>query len=34
MDEIPALGAHTHAILAELGFAGSEIERLREQRVI
>ena len=34
MDEIPALGAHTHAILAELGFGGSEIERLREQRVI
>jgi itaconate CoA-transferase len=34
MDEIPALGAHTHAILAELGFASSEIKRLREQRVI
>jgi itaconate CoA-transferase len=34
MDEIPALGAHTHAILAELGFASGEIERLREQRVI
>jgi len=34
MDEIPALGAHTHAILSELGFASSEIERLREQRVI
>jgi itaconate CoA-transferase len=34
MDEIPALGAHTHAILSELGFASSEIERLRQQRVI
>jgi len=34
MDEIPALGAHTQAILAELGFAPAEIERLREQRAI
>jgi formyl-CoA transferase len=34
MDEIPALGAHTQPILAELGFAASEIERFREQRVI
>jgi len=34
MDEIPALGAHTQAILAELGLASAEIERLREQHAI
>jgi itaconate CoA-transferase len=34
MDDIPALGAHTQAILAELGFAGADIARLREQRVV
>src|SRR4029079_6575625 len=34
MDGIPALGAHTQAILAELGFAQSEIERLRAQRAV
>ena len=34
MDEIPALGAHTQAILAELGFSMAEVDRLREQRAI
>ena len=31
---VPAVGEHTIAILAELGFATSEIERLRTQRVV
>jgi itaconate CoA-transferase len=34
MDEIPALGAHTRAILAELGFTQDEIERFGEQGTI
>jgi itaconate CoA-transferase len=34
MDGVPALGEHTHAILAELGYDGSAIERLRSQGVI
>jgi itaconate CoA-transferase len=28
MDPLPALGEHTRAILAELGYAGGEIEKL------
>jgi itaconate CoA-transferase len=28
MDPIPALGGHTRAILAELGYSAAEIERL------
>jgi itaconate CoA-transferase len=34
MDGVPALGQHTEAILAELGYDGSAIERLRSQGVI
>jgi itaconate CoA-transferase len=34
MDEIPGLGCHTDAILAELGYAADEIARLRADRVI
>ena len=34
LDEIPALGAHTRAILAELGFAPGQIERFREEGAI
>jgi formyl-CoA transferase len=30
----PALGQHTDEVLAELGFSGDEIERLRSDRVI
>lgn len=32
MDPVPALGAHTEAILAELGFAGGSIARWRRGR--
>ena len=34
MDAVPALGQHAEAILAELGFAASEIARLRADAVI
>ena len=34
MDPIPALGAHSRAILAELGYARSEIDGLRQSQVI
>ena len=34
MDPIPALGAHTDAILRELGYRKSDIVRLREDGVI
>jgi crotonobetainyl-CoA:carnitine CoA-transferase CaiB-like acyl-CoA transferase len=34
MDAVPALGEHAEAILAELGFAASEIARLRADAVI
>lgn len=34
MDPVPALGEHTDAILQELGYAGSDIERLRKAGAI
>jgi crotonobetainyl-CoA:carnitine CoA-transferase CaiB-like acyl-CoA transferase len=34
MDAIPALGAHSRAILAELGFAPAEIWRMAEEKII
>ena len=34
MDGVPALGEHTDAILAELGYDGTAVERLRIQGVI
>jgi itaconate CoA-transferase len=34
MDPIPALGEHTNAILGELGYANSDIQRLREAGAI
>jgi len=34
MDAVPALGQHSAAILAELGYAEAAIERLREQQAI
>ena len=34
MDGVPALGQHTNAILAGLGFEPVEIERLRAEQAI
>ncbi|MGH8807422.1 MAG: CaiB/BaiF CoA transferase family protein [Noviherbaspirillum sp.] len=34
MDPVPALGAHTDAILHELGYASNDIQRLREAGVV
>ena len=34
MDRIPALGEHTSALLAELGYSASEIERLRAEGAV
>jgi itaconate CoA-transferase len=34
MDPVPGLGEHTGAILAELGYSQSEVERLRTEKVI
>ncbi|NGZ85273.1 CaiB/BaiF CoA transferase family protein [Duganella aceris] len=34
MDAVPALGQHTDAILAELGYGGDAIAALREQRAV
>ena len=34
MDPVPALGEHTDAILAELGYGGAEIAALREAKAI
>jgi itaconate CoA-transferase len=34
MDPIPALGAHTDAILAGLGYSAERIAALREQQAI
>ena len=34
MDAVPALGAHTDALLAELGLDAAAIARLREQGAV
>ena len=34
MDAVPALGQHTEAILAALGYAAADIERLRRLQAI
>ncbi len=34
MDPVPSLGQHTDAILRELGYAASDIDRLREARAV
>ena len=34
MDAVPALGQHTRSILAELGFADAEIDRLVAAKAI
>ena len=34
MDAIPALGEHSSAILAELGYSAAEIDRLRRDQAI
>jgi crotonobetainyl-CoA:carnitine CoA-transferase CaiB-like acyl-CoA transferase len=34
MDAVPALGAHSRAILAELGFTPAEIDAMKSAKVI
>lgn len=34
MDAVPALGAHSRAILAELGFSAAEIQRMAKEKII
>ena len=34
MDPVPALGAHTEAILGELGFSAADVARLRDEHAI
>ncbi len=34
MDPVPALGAHSAAILAELGFSSTDIEKMKSRGVI
>jgi crotonobetainyl-CoA:carnitine CoA-transferase CaiB-like acyl-CoA transferase len=34
MDPVPALGQHTDAILAELGYGAAEIDALRASRAV
>jgi crotonobetainyl-CoA:carnitine CoA-transferase CaiB-like acyl-CoA transferase len=34
MDAVPALGAHTDAILRELGFSAAEVDALRVSHAV
>ena len=34
MDAIPALGAHSRAILSELGFSSLEVEKMKSENII
>jgi crotonobetainyl-CoA:carnitine CoA-transferase CaiB-like acyl-CoA transferase len=34
MDPVPALGAHSQAILQELGYSAAEIDRLRAAKAL
>jgi itaconate CoA-transferase len=34
MDAVPALGEHGRAILAELGYSATEIDRLATEKVL
>jgi len=34
MDAVPALGAHSRAILSELGFTSSEIRKMKDENII
>lgn len=34
MDPVPALGEHTDSLLAELGYAGTDVQRMREQGAV
>ena len=34
MDAVPALGAHSRAILSELGFTSFEIEKMKSENII
>ena len=34
MDAVPALGAHSRAILLELGFSSSEVEKMSKEKII
>jgi crotonobetainyl-CoA:carnitine CoA-transferase CaiB-like acyl-CoA transferase len=34
MDAVPALGAHSRAILAELGFGSKEIDKMKSENII
>jgi crotonobetainyl-CoA:carnitine CoA-transferase CaiB-like acyl-CoA transferase len=34
MGPIPALGEHTEALLAELGYGAAEIAQLREEKAV
>ncbi len=34
MDAVPALGAHSRAILLELGFASGEIQKMEQSGII
>jgi crotonobetainyl-CoA:carnitine CoA-transferase CaiB-like acyl-CoA transferase len=34
MAPVPALGAHTDTVLAELGYSADEVEHLRANRIV